>query len=176
MEILSINYARGLISYLDGVLELMVTEERHKNINRTIEGLIISYFDHKEIGYIPVGSATYKAKKEKKGKEADSAYKFREEREFPDFAVEVNFTSGGIESLEIYKTLKTQEVWMWNSTNELSFYYLQNSEYIKIKSSYFLEKVTPEIIKKYISLIEENRLKITFYKRKFIEELFPDIS
>ena len=162
------------LSYLDGVLILVTTGERHENINRTIDSLIVRYFDFKEIGYILVGSATYKHKKSRRGKEADSAYKFSEESIYPNLAVEVNLSSGGLDSLEIYKELKTKEVWMWDKKDNLRFYILQDSEYVNLDSSYFLQGVNPKMVKKYVGLIEKNKLQIPLYKKQFISEVISN--
>ena len=161
------------LSYLNEVLELVVTGERHETINRYIDGLIINYFDFNDMGYIPVGSATYKSKQ--KGKEADSAYKFTEKRKYPDLAIEINFSSGGIDSLEIYKDLETKEVWMWDKKNELKFYILEGVKYIESENSFFLKGVTSKIIKKYVQLIGKDKLKISQYKKDFITEVNSNI-
>ncbi|MEM9274772.1 MAG: hypothetical protein AAGA80_17685 [Cyanobacteria bacterium P01_F01_bin.143] len=163
------------ISYLDGVLEFVTISERHEIINRYIAELINDYFCAKEIGYIPVGSTTYKIRKDKKGKEADSAYKFTEARKYPDFAVEVNFSSGGVASLEIFKDFQTKEVWMWDGKDNLKFYILKGSEYIESNTSLNLTNVTPGIIRKYVQLVEKDKLKIYKYKKEFINEVAANI-
>ncbi len=169
------------ISYLDEVLELVATGERHEFLNRCIDTLVASCFELQEIAYIPVGSATYRVKKGIKGKEPDTSYKFSEERKYPDFAIEVNLSSGSPKNLKIFKDFKTKEVWMWDNKDNLEFYvfhgsgYKKTHGYAKTHESHFLRGITPETIKKYVKLIESDKLKIIEYKKEFINEISPNI-
>ncbi len=159
------------ISYLDGVLELMCPGKRHENINRNIDLLIIAYCDYKEIDYIVMGSTTYKTEISKSGKEPDSSYMFGEPKEVADLAIEINFSSGNIEDLEKFKNLNIKEVWIWNKNDDLKMYYLENSEYKIINLSIFVEGIKPEIIKKYVLLMNKNESKTRIYKKRFISEV-----
>ncbi|MDR9404812.1 MAG: Uma2 family endonuclease [Halothece sp. Uz-M2-17] len=50
------------------------------------------------------------------------------EKHFPNLAIEVITTSGGVESLAIYQRLEIPEVWFWQN-NSLSIYVLSNKKY-----------------------------------------------
>ena len=162
------------ISYLDGILELMCPGKRHENINRNMESLIVSYCDYKEIDYILMGSTTYKIENLKSGKEPDSSYMFGEPKEVADLAIEINFSSSNIEDLEKFKNLGIQEVWIWDKNDDLKFYFLENSEYTVIQSSFFVKDIQPEIIKKYVLLMNHNESKTRMYKKQFISEVGSD--
>ncbi len=162
------------ISYFDKVLELMCPGIKHENINRSIDALIVAYCDNKEIDYVLLGSTTAKKEKEKKGKEPDSGYVFGDGNEIPDLAVEINFTSGSIEDLSIYKKLGVKEVWIWDKKDVLTFYVLINDEYKTTNKSFFLQDITTEIIHKYTSLIMLNMKKTRLYKKEFIAEINQD--
>jgi Uma2 family endonuclease len=45
----------------------------------------------------------------------DECYCIGTEKEFPDIALEVIVTSGGVDNLEVYKRLGIKEVWFWQS-------------------------------------------------------------
>ncbi len=55
-------------------------------------------------------------------------------------AIAVVVTSGGINSLEVYKGLKIPEVWFWEN-NRFSLYHLQGGEYKVISQSKFLPEL-----------------------------------
>jgi Uma2 family endonuclease len=58
----------------------------------------------------------------------------------PDLAIEVIFTSGGIDKLQLYKRLGIPEVWFWEKS-QLSLYALRESGYEKIASSELLPEL-----------------------------------
>lgn len=60
------------------------------------------------------GSWTLKGKKKDRAAEADECYIFgTEPRDRPQLAIEVEWTRGGIDRLEIYRKLGVEEVWYW---------------------------------------------------------------
>ena len=59
---------------------------------------------------------TLKNKREERGVEADECYFFGSEpraKRRPDLAIEVIWTSGGIDKLDVYRKLGVREVWYW---------------------------------------------------------------
>ncbi|MEL6439720.1 MAG: Uma2 family endonuclease [Cyanobacteria bacterium J06621_8] len=165
------------ISYGNKILKLMCPGIKHENINRGIDTLIIAYCDFKEIDYILTGSATARNQKKEKGKEPDLGYIFsdlKKDRKIPDLAVEVNFSSGTEEDLNIYRGLGVKEVWMWNKNDILSFYLFIDEEYKSIDKSFYLEGITPKLISKYTSLIMSDKSKTRIIKKEFIAEISQD--
>lgn len=67
------------------------------------------------VEFSPYGSWTLEKKEVERGVEADECYVFGEvlEPERPDLAIEVVWTSGGLNKLEIYRKLGVREVWFW---------------------------------------------------------------
>ena len=61
------------------------------------------------------GSWTLESKEDARGIEPDECYVFGNvsEPERPDLAIEVVWTSGSIDKLEIYRKLGVREVWFW---------------------------------------------------------------
>lgn len=122
-ELDSAEYSHYLISYLNNQITIMSPGRNHEKIAELIGILIEAYCDIKDIRYFPFGSTRLK-KEGSEGKEADTGYAFVTDKEYPDLAVEVNFTSGSISDLTKYKYLKIKEVWLWQN-RKIKFYYLE---------------------------------------------------
>lgn len=168
----SISYVLGniswcRISYLDKVLKLMSPSRNHEKIYRNIDLLVVEYCDYKEIDYFPMGSSTIK--KEGVGKEPDSSYAIGENKDIPDLAIEVNFTSGGIEDLKKYFILGIKEVWMWDKKTLLSFYILDKGDYIKSIESKLLPGLKSEKVQEYLFKLDNGNHRTI--KKKFILDI-----
>ena len=87
-----------------------------------------------DVELIGLGETTWQRKAKKAGVEADEWYFLDEEREYPDLAIEVVITSGGIDKLEIYRRLGVREVWFWID-ERLWLYALEDGAYRQIRKS-----------------------------------------
>jgi Uma2 family endonuclease len=130
------------VTYLDGVLEIMSPSRRHEIGKSRIGNLLEIYFLEAEINYFPFGSTTLRQEEKSGGTEPDEAYCIGTDKEFPDLAIEVIITSGGIKKLDVYRRLKVREVWFWQNDG-FSLYHLR--EEIPVK---FWETCGYELIKK----------------------------
>lgn len=130
------------VTYLDGILEIMSPSRRHEIQKSRIGNLLEIYFLEADINYFPFGSTTLRQEEKSGGTEPDEAYCIGTDKEFPDLAIEVIITSGGINKLELYRRLKVQEVWFWQNDG-FSLYHLR--EEIPIQ---FEETCGYELIKK----------------------------
>ena len=103
------------MAYLDGMLELMSPSKDHERIKSYIGRLIEAYALERGVDLSPYGSWTLKRAPRKAGVEPDECYIVGadQEKSSPDLAIEVTWTSGGIEKLEIYRRLRVSEVWVW---------------------------------------------------------------
>lgn len=137
------------VTYLDGVLQIVSPSKRHEKIKTRLAFLIEFYLFKKQIKHTPMGSTTLKNRLQKAGAEPDECYCIGEEKEIPDLAIEVVFTSGNIKKLETYRRLGVREVWFWEN-NFLKLYDLQEesqlvSQYIygykQIQASELLPKL-----------------------------------
>jgi Uma2 family endonuclease len=86
--------------------------------------LLEIYFVEAEINYFPFGSTTLRQEEKSGGTEPDEAYCIGTDKEFPDLAIEVIITSGGIKKLELYRRLQVQEIWFWQN-DRFSLYHLR---------------------------------------------------
>lgn len=134
IETLTADAAGLRITYLDGCIEFMTLGEQHEMIKSVIGILLALYFFEKGINFIPVGSATRRAKEKSASFEPDESYYIGEKKENPDLAIEVNITSGSIDKLEKYKRFNITEIWFWEN-NQLSLYRLKNNNYEQLNQS-----------------------------------------
>ena len=99
--------------FLDGELEIMTTSNEHERVKKWIGGLLELYFDAIGIEIMPRGQATMRLALKAAGAEPDESWCLGEEKEFPDLALEIALTSGGIDKLKIYRRFDVPEVWIW---------------------------------------------------------------
>jgi Uma2 family endonuclease len=107
------------VTYLEGTLEIMSPSRRHEFNKKIIALLLETYFLETGIDFYPLGSTTFRKQTAARGIEPDECYCIDSEKSVPDIAIEVVVTSGGIDSLEVYKGLKVPEVWFGKITNFL---------------------------------------------------------
>jgi Uma2 family endonuclease len=101
------------IAYLDGELELMTPSFDHEAISRMIGRLLEAWAEESEVELIAAGSWTLKVRDQKGAIEPDSCYLIGGRKDVPDLAIEVVWTSGGVDKLEVYRRLGVNEVWFW---------------------------------------------------------------
>jgi Uma2 family endonuclease len=104
------------ITYVEGTLEIMSPSRTHDEIKSYIGRLVEAWCLERGIEFTPYGSWTLKSKREERGVEADECYVFGPEpkrKRRPDIAIEVVWTSGGIDKLGVYRKLGVREVWYW---------------------------------------------------------------
>jgi Uma2 family endonuclease len=105
------------IAYLEGAMELMSPSKEHERIKSYLGRLIEAYAFERGIDLSPYGAWTLKNPQTESGLEPDECYLVGDQhRDVPDLAIEVAWTSGGIDKLEIYRRLGVKEVWVWKAS------------------------------------------------------------
>jgi Uma2 family endonuclease len=136
----------------------MSPSRRHESRKTRIGDLLFIYFLEADINYFPFGSTTLRPEEKSGGTEPDEAYCIDTDKEFPDLAIEVIVTSGGINKLEVYRRLNVKEVWFWQN-DRFSLYYLReetpvqfvpNCGYEPIARSAILPNLDIELLAEYI--------------------------
>jgi Uma2 family endonuclease len=158
------NQSHYRISYLKGTLKIMSPGRNHEKSKENLGDLLKAYLQEAEIDYYSLGSTTFKAQNKQAGKEPDACFCIETEKEFPDLAIEVVFSSGGIQDLEIYKNLQVKEVWFWQD-NQLKIYYLEANEYVEIKQSKILPALDIQLLTYYV-LQPNIRIAIKEFRKK----------
>ncbi|MDJ0687742.1 MAG: Uma2 family endonuclease [Xenococcaceae cyanobacterium MO_188.B32] len=152
---LLLNYLRDSlryrITYLDGTLEIMSPSRSHEFSKKNIARLLEAYLNQAEIDYWGYGSTTFRKQNKKSGKEPDECYCIGTEKEFPDLAIEVIVSSGGVDNLEVYKRLGIKEIWFWQN-DCLTIYYLnQKGEYQPQNKSVILPELDVNLLASYVT-------------------------
>jgi Uma2 family endonuclease len=103
------------LTYIDGELELMSPSTDHEIIKKFVARLVEAYADELGLDLNGVGSWTIKRPEKKAAAEPDECYVLGPVagKKKPDLAIEVVWTSGGLDKLDVYQRLGVKEVWVW---------------------------------------------------------------
>ena len=122
--------------FLQGVIELMSPSVDHEGIKTTIARLLEAWADEHELEVNGFGSWTLKSAEQERGAEPDECYVVGAPRkDRPDIAIEVQWTRGGLDKLEIYRGLGVREVWIWQPSGKLEVHALRGERYQLIPRS-----------------------------------------
>lgn len=132
-------------AYLAGDLEIMTPSLPHESIKSRIGRLVEVWCLERGIDFSPCGSWTLENKPKESGIEPDECYVFGDlgEPTRPDLAIEVVWTSGGVQKLEIYRRLGVKEVWFWRR-GRISVHVLEADGYSDALSSSVLPGIDLE--------------------------------
>lgn len=122
------------VSYLDGTIELMFPSYEHESSKSQFGSLVNAYCCENDIEFFEHGSTTLKAEMKAAGKEPDESFCFGRNKKVPDLAIEVSITSGGIETLEIYRRFRIPEVWIWRK-GKVEVFVLERGAYKPVDRS-----------------------------------------
>jgi Uma2 family endonuclease len=137
------------VTYLDGVLEIVSPSRLHEGAKKRIGTLLEVYFEETNTEYFPLGSTTFRKQEIRGSTEPDESYCIGTEKEFPDLAIEVVLTSGGVDKLAVYKRLGVSEVWFWKNA-QFSLYCLRNNEYEPISNSELITDLDLALLAEYV--------------------------
>ncbi len=107
---------RPRIAYLDGAAELMTPSRGHERVNAGFGYLVAAYCTELGIAWTSYRSWTLKDETREAGLEPDDCFIFGddpESKDRPELAIEVVWTHGDLDKLEIYRRLGISEVWFW---------------------------------------------------------------
>jgi Uma2 family endonuclease len=140
--------AEPRLTYLEGQLELMSPSVYHEGMKKRLARLVEDYARLCGIDVEGFGSWTLHDEHAQRGAEADECYvvgHLTGTPTLPDFAVEVIWTSGGLDKLAVYRGLAVPEVWVWQE-GRLRFYTLGDGGYRPAARSRFLPALDPRLI------------------------------
>ncbi len=106
------DHSHPRLYYLDEQLEIMTTFRRHERLAKWLGDMLADYLFESDLEIFTCGQATLQ-KINEGGAEPDDSWCIGEEKEFPDIALEIALTSGGLNKLEIYRRFPVREVWFW---------------------------------------------------------------
>ena len=135
--------------YSEGMLEIFMPSSEHEMLKTVIARLLERYAEERDIVIHGYGSTTFRSEIRAQGLEPDECYCIDTLKERPDFAIEINLMSGGINKLEIYKGLEVPEVLIWQN-DQLSLYSLQGETYQEVSQSQFFPGLDFGLLAQYV--------------------------
>jgi Uma2 family endonuclease len=123
--------ARPRMAYLDGAVELMGTSRGHEGVKGKVGPIVQQYCLERGILLTSYGNWLLDDASEEAGAEPDDCYVFGAEplaKDRPDLVIEVVWTRGGLDKLEIYRRLEIGEVWFWKR-DAISVHVLVGGQY-----------------------------------------------
>jgi Uma2 family endonuclease len=159
------------ISYLEGTMELMSPSRDHERIKSYIGRLIEAYALEVGIDFSPYGGWTLKQRIRKAGAEPDECYIVGADpsQQVPDLAIEVIWTSGGLDKLEIYRRLGVAEVVIWKA-GRVDVYALRGHAYRPVRRSRFFPGLDFAVLASFLDLPTASQavraFRETLHKRK----------
>ena len=133
------------IAYRKGELELMSPSRNHESIKTCIARMLEMYALEMGLRLDGFGSTTFRSRPKERGVEPDECYVVDGPKPFPDLAIEVVWTSGGIDKLDIYRAFGVREVWIWID-GAIEVHALRGDGYERIARSDVLPNVDVEMI------------------------------
>ena len=137
------------IHYLEGTLEITMPDRKHEVSKDNLGGLLKAYFEETCTRFYGLGSTTFKREAKRRGAEPDVSFCVGTDKAFPDIAIEVVQTSGGINKLEIYQGLNVPEVWFLQK-GTFAVYHLRQDGYELIDRSEFLPNLDLALLATYV--------------------------
>jgi len=137
------------VTYLEGQLEIMSPSQSHEMLAKLIARLLEAYADEKGLVFEGYKSMTMRNASKLRGVEPDECYAIGAAKDSPDLAVEVIWTYGGIEKLDVYRGLGVKEVWIWKK-EELKAYELRGNAYVEILESVVIPGLAPSFIGEFL--------------------------
>jgi Uma2 family endonuclease len=127
------------LTYLEGALELMTPSRPHESLKSMIGRLVEAWCLERGVGITPYGSWTHESKEAERGVEPDECYVLGDatEPERGDLAIEVIWSSGGLDKLEVYRKLAVREVWIWKA-GAIGVHALRGERYVPVDRSEIL--------------------------------------
>ncbi|MBE9191802.1 Uma2 family endonuclease [Gloeocapsopsis crepidinum LEGE 06123] len=155
LDIIGDNFPGLHITYLEGTLQFMSPGRKHELTKKIIARLLEAYLDETRARHYPLGSTTFRKAAVARGIEPDECYCIGSDKEFPDLAIEVVVTSGGVDSLKVYQGLGVSEVWFWED-EQLLLYQLRGETYLPITTSNLLPNLDIKLLVSYIKSSESS--------------------
>ncbi len=149
--------------YLEGALEIMGTSSEHERLKKITARLIEIFAVEKQIELNGYGNTTFRKQANERGLEPDECYYLGSFHQFPDIALEIALTSGGIDKLKVYQGLGVPEVWFWQN-NKFLIYRLINDKYQQINRSQFLPELDFSLLSQFMNYASQTQAVIAYQK------------
>ncbi len=141
------------LTYLEGALELMTPSRSHEYIKSMIGRLVEAWCLEHDVAITPYGSWTLESKETERGVEPDECYVLGdvEDPARCDLAIEVAWTRGGLDKLDVYRRLGVREVWMWKA-GAIAIHALRGETYAPIERSELLPDIDQAVLLRFVDV------------------------
>jgi Uma2 family endonuclease len=148
------DHSAPRIAYLEGEVEIMSPSRAHEGIKSMIGRLVEVYCLERDIPFSTYGSWTLESRERRRAAEPDECYVFGDaaaaaETQPPHLVIEVIWTSGRIDKLDIYRQLGVAEVWLWRR-GRIQPYCLRGERYEPVAASEVLPGLDLELLTVFI--------------------------
>ena len=156
------EYAVPRISYLDGHIIIVTPSREHEGLKSLIGRLIETYCMWRGKEFTTAGSWTLNDRSGESGAEPDESYIFDgADVSRPHLAIEVVWTSVGIDKLEIYRRLNVQEVWVWRH-GHVAVHSLTGEGYELLSASRFLPELDLDELLRFVDRPTTSRAMVDY--------------
>lgn len=141
------------LTYLEGALQLMTPSQPHESLKSMIGCLVEAWCFETGVGITPYGSWTHESKETNRGVEPDECYVLGDARdpERCDLAIEVVWTSGGLNKLDVYRKLGVKELWIWKA-GVIDVFALRGDQYLRIERSELLPGLDLPMLLRFVDI------------------------
>lgn len=139
------------MAYLEGTLELMTPSREHEILKKKLARVLEAYAEQLGIELEGYGSWTLKREDQERGLEPDECYAIGAAGAIPDLAIEVIWTGGGLDKLEIYRRLGVREVWVWQA-DQIQLWELRGERYERVTRSTVIPQVDIDLVRSLMEL------------------------
>jgi Uma2 family endonuclease len=131
----------------------MTPSHTHEAVKSMIGRLVEAWCMQKGVDITPYGSWTHESKESDRGVEPDECYVLGDDPkpERAHLAIEIFWTSGSIDKLEIYRKLGVREVWIWKA-GSLELFKLVDEHYQSISASEVLPGIDLEELLEFVEV------------------------
>lgn len=151
------------MAYLNGAIELMSPSINHEGVKTTIGRLVETYADERGVDLNGYGSWTLKNELVERGLEPDECYVLGgAHKSIPDLAIEVVWTSGGLNKLEIYRALGVGEVWIWERHAGFTIHLLRDGRYEEAPRSALLPDLDLTLLERFVLVENQSQAARAF--------------
>jgi Uma2 family endonuclease len=149
------DFAGVKLIYLDKLTEIMPISKEHEDFKVILRRLLEVYLDEMGIRFYGRGGPTLGVKALKARNEPDESYNLETKKPYPDLAIEITVTSGGVNKLEGYRRMGVPEVWFWED-GTLMILVLRDGGYVQVERSELLPQLPIDSFCRYITYYDQH--------------------
>ena len=144
------------MAWSEGVLELMSPSFDHENVAGLIGRLLERWCEERGIPVNRLKSWTVRRQTVRRGAEADECYTFGSARKkIPDLVLEVVWTHGGLDMLDVWRPLGVPEVWIWEA-GALVVWCLEGGRYVSSPRSRQLPDLDVALLARFSTELDQS--------------------